>query len=92
MIVRLLLFAAIGTVLLLFLRSTYTFRMVMWDGQIVKQQRTVAGPLREAIADLAKDRKLTGTMTLYPGGYLRCSRSIPEPDRQRLRNVLSQFI
>ena len=92
MLIRLILLLAIIGMVALFFRSLCLFRMVMWDGQVTKQRKTVPGPLRAAIADLASERKLTGTLSVYPGGYIRCSRSISEPDRQRLRNVISQFL
>lgn len=90
--VRLLAIAVAVLVVGLLLRATYVFRIVFKDGQVVKQRRTSPGPMRADLADLGRSRNLTGSVALYPGGYLRCSRSISEPDRERIKNVLEEHL
>ena len=77
---KLIFFALVALVIYLVLRSTDIFRLVMWDGQVVKQRRAVPGPVRKAIAELAKERKLTGTVELALAVSIKCHGEIDTKD------------
>lgn len=86
---RLLVITLAVAMLVWLLSASYVFRLVMRDGRIAHVAGRCPPALRDAFEDIGRRANLTGAVTFYPGGVLRFSRTIPEPERQRFRNVLS---
>jgi hypothetical protein len=86
---RLLLIALAVALFVWLLSASYVFRLVIRDGKIAREGGRCPPALRDAFEDIGRRANLSGAVTLYPGGVLRFSRTIPGSERQRFRNVLS---
>ena len=59
------------------------------DGELLVKRGQVRGQVRDDVEEvLAGARVTSGFVALTPDGRVHFSRNIPEPTRQRLRNVL----
>ncbi|ANM30386.1 hypothetical protein ABI59_13600 [Acidobacteria bacterium Mor1] len=85
--IRLLIAAAILLLLIALIRSLRASRMVFRDGRVIETRGAFSTPVRDAFKDVAHHGRVSGTVKLYPGGFMSFSRDIDEQDRQRFRNV-----
>ena len=89
---RLLLLALVLAAIVYIVWPSYTFRVVFRQGSIDRVRGQAPGNLRSAFSEIADLSKLTGTVGLKRGGKLTFSEGIPEPDRQRFRNVVATML
>ena len=90
--VRLMLVAAVVAFVSWLLSSSFIFRIELKDGKIDSVRGSAPGPLQRAFEEVARHAGITGTISMYPGRFLKFSRGVSEDDRQRFRNVLSSLL